>query len=163
MKNKALKQSKPFDEIYTPSNAIDYIKPFLIPGSTIFEPCYGTGNLVKHFSSMGFKIIGNENIDYFNNDIKTSDYDYLITNPPYSNKRKFIKHAIDLNVPFAFLVPLTTLGGKEAHSLFKDSNIQIIIPSKRIQFLENKNGVWFHVIWITRKLNLKNDITFMEI
>jgi type I restriction-modification system DNA methylase subunit len=95
MKNKALQNSKKFDEIYTPLNALEYLIPWLKPNSTIFEPCYGTGNLIRFFQEKEFKTIGNKNIDYFNNDIKPEMYDYLITNPPYSNKRKFIKHAID--------------------------------------------------------------------
>lgn len=46
-------------------------------------------------------------------DFLTRDYefDYLISNPPYSIKDKIIERCIDLGKPSVLLLPIDTLGG----------------------------------------------------
>jgi hypothetical protein len=160
IKNKGLQISNINDEIYTPKYAINPLLKYLDKKWLIWECCYGQGDLKKHFESEGFKVYGNKDNDFFKTNFNC---DIIITNPPYSNKRKFIERAIKLNKKFAFLVPITTLEGKESMKLFKDLRIQIIIPSKRINFLPNKKGSWFAVMWLTCGLNLPKDIVYEEL
>lgn len=42
---------------------------------------------------------------------KHYEFDYLITNPPYSIKDKIIERCIDLGKPSVLLLPIDTLGG----------------------------------------------------
>lgn len=42
---------------------------------------------------------------------KNYEFDYLITNPPYSIKDKIIERCIDLGKPSVLLLPIDTLGG----------------------------------------------------
>ena len=155
-----LMQNKQFDELYTPVESLDSLLPFIDfigVGSVVWECAFGTGVLAKHLEDKGFKVVGNN--DFFNSDYKC---DMIISNPPYSIKRKFIEKAINLNKPFAFLVPITTLEGKKSSELFNNGDIQIIIPNKRIDFLKKGSSSWFAVMWITKGLNLPNQINYFD-
>lgn len=70
-------------------------------------------------------------------DFLTKDYafDYLITNPPYSNKDEIIKRCIDSGKPCVLVLPIESLGGVKRHELFKKTNISIYVPTKRIKFI----------------------------
>ena len=74
-------------------------------------------------------------------DFLTRDYefDYLISNPPYSIKDKIIERCIDLGKPSVLLLPIDTLGGVQRHKLFHRTRIVVYIPTKRIKFI-NENG-----------------------
>lgn len=52
------------------------------------------------------------------NDFLTKDYkfDYLITNPPYSNKDEVIARCIEIGKPCVLVLPIDALGG------YKDTN-----------------------------------------
>lgn len=65
---------------------------------------------------------------------KHYEFDYLITNPPYSIKDKIIKRCIDLGKPSVLLLPIDTLGGVQRHKLFHRTRIGVYIPTKRIKF-----------------------------
>jgi len=149
------------DEIYTPENAIFPLLPFLKKDKVIWECAYGEGDLAKHFQKYGFKVIGNGE-DFFNTDL---DCDYIITNPPYSKKGQFIKRAFELNKPFAFLLPLTTLEGKFRGEIFRENRIQLIIPNKRINFITPNRGKssWFATAWFCGNMNLEKDLNFVEL
>jgi len=93
-----------------------------------------------------------------------TQYDIIITNPPYSIKDKFLKRAFELKKPFMFLLPITALEGKERGEMFKDNGIQLIIPNKRFNFKpEKKSGSWFQTSWFTHGLNLNNDLNFISV
>jgi hypothetical protein len=159
MRNTGLMVSKPFDEIYTPKEAINSIIPYLSKDKVIWECCYGNGDLKRHFEDEGFKVVGEKGEDFFNT---SKVCDVIITNPPYSNKRDFIEEAKKRGIPFAFLVPITTLEGKKSAMIFHNIDIQLIIPKKRINFLEKqgKKGSWFAVMWLTHGLNLPKSINY---
>ena len=40
------------------------------------------------------------------------DYDYIISNPPFSKKDAILKKLYELNKPFAVLMPLNVLQGQ---------------------------------------------------
>ncbi len=161
--NNGLKQSSINDEIYTPPEALNSLLYYcynFLQDKTILECCYGEGDLAKHLTNLQLKVNGSKNVDFFKREYVIEDV--IITNPPYSNKRNFIERALKLDKPFAMLVPLTTLEGKKSNELFSNNEIQIIIPSKRINFLKHKKGSWFAVIWICYKMNLPKQINFYK-
>jgi hypothetical protein len=88
----------------------------------------------------------NDNKDFFA--YEPNNYDIIISNPPYSIKDKVIKRCYELNKPFALLLPLTTLQGKNRFKYFSDG-IEILAFDSRIGFYtkgyENgvKEGNWF--------------------
>lgn len=120
----------------------------------------GGGSLAKIMENKGYKVVSSE--DFFKDN---QECDIIITNPPYSLKEEFLKRAYELNKPFAFLMPLTSLEGKKRGELFRKYGIQLIIPNKRINFITPSgkgSGAWFQTAWFCYKLNLPKDLNFVE-
>jgi hypothetical protein len=86
--------------------------------------------------------------DYLDNDY---DYDYLLTNPPFSIKDKVIEKVLKKGKPAALVLPLDTLGGVKRHALWKEYGYpSVYIPTKRIRFIDGtgagRDKVSFHCI-----------------
>jgi len=153
------------DDFQTPPEALFPLIPFLKPHATIWEPAAGNGNLVRELKRRKFHVIGS--------DIKTGQdfltwspmiyYDYIITNPPYSLKQKFLERCYELRKPFALLLPLTTFETRKRQMLFLKYGIQVIFFDKRINFETpsgRNSGAWFATAWFTNGLNLPKDLLF---
>jgi len=155
------------DECFTPPNAVDVIVPFLPKDKIYWEACYGEGYLAKRLMEHGFTVVGEQYMDCLKE--QPDNWDVWITNPPFSNNKTFVKRAIFLGKPFAFLMRLEHLGGVGAHEVFSKLDIQIIIPKRRIHYInKTKNGYQkgnspFHSIWITWGLGLPKEINYERI
>lgn len=156
-----------FNELYTPPEALVYLIPFLPKDKIYWEACYGLGHLAKELQANGFNVVGDQNIDCLIEQPK--QWDIFITNPPFNGNKKFFKRAIELRKPFCLLCRLEHLGGVEALKLFKDLDIQIVIPEKRINYItpkmmagEKDGGSPFHSIWVTQGLYLPKQINYVE-
>src|ERR1035437_4374669 len=79
---------------------------------TIWDPCCGTGNIVRYLKYRLFDAYGSDKTDL---DFLTQDnpyeFDCIITNPPYSIKDQFLARCYELGKPFALLMPLTAFEG----------------------------------------------------
>ena len=154
------------DELYTPEEAVKVILPY-IPDNVrvIWEPTAITGSkIVSVLEEAGYKVVKShikEGKDFFT--YEPEEYDMIITNPPYSIKDKFLKRAFQLEKPFMFLLPITTLEGKVRGKMFNENKIQVIIPNKRFNFIKEKKGAWFQTSWFCSKVNLKEDIMFLSL
>jgi hypothetical protein len=157
------------NEVYTPECAILPLIPYLDRKKIIWDCAYGGGRLAEHFNKYGFKVVGHKDIDFLEKrNPKESlkwNFDIIITNPPYSEKDKFLKKAFEFGIPFAFLLPTKALGEQRRGDLFRKYGIQLIVPNKRINFEipSNKKSVWFHTSWFCWKLNLPKDLNFVEL
>ena len=155
-----------FNDMYTPPEAMKCIMPFLNDKLFYWEACYGKGHMAETLRENGFKVLaGYENLDCLVEQPKK--WDFWITNPPFNGNKKFIKRAIELGKPFAFLIRLEHLGGVEAMRLLKDLDFQLIIPEKRVNYItpkmlagEKVGGSQFHSVWLTYKLNLPKQINY---
>lgn len=146
------------DELYTPESAINILLPYLKKEWIIWECAYGTGKLAKSLENKGFKVIGYKDERFEEVDIK--DFDCIITNPPFSQKIKFIETCYKWKKPFALLLPLTALEGIRMQKMFKDNGIQILFPRGRIDF-NGKKAPWFYTCWFTSGLNLQKELNFI--
>ena len=64
------------------------------------------------------------------------EYDYLITNPPFSIKDNVIEKCLQSKKPSALVLPIDSLGGKRRHGLYNQYNYPTIyIPSRRINYI----------------------------
>lgn len=163
--SKRKKFKKP-DECYTPKYAINPLLPYLKKELVIWDCAFGSGRLAEHFEKKGFKVVGCDSLDFL--DDKSDNCfksDIIITNPPYSLKDKFLKRCFELGLPFALLLPLTTLEGMKRSAMFRYKNIQLIIPNRRINFEipSGKKSSWFATAWFCWKLNLSNQLNFVEL
>jgi len=157
-----------FNDMYTPPEAMKYIMPFLNKKLLYWECCYGKGHMADELRKNDFAVIGDKSIDCL--ETQPSVYDFIITNPPFYGNKKFIKRAIELKKPFAFLIRLEHLGGVEALRLLKDLDFKIVIPEKRINYItpkmlagEKVGGSPFHSIWLTYKVNLPKQINYIKL
>lgn len=161
-----LMSSKPFDELYTPDEAVKMILKY-IPDNVkvIWEPtAIESSKIVSVLEDAGYIVVKshiNDGKDFFT--YEPDEYDMIITNPPYSIKDNFLRRAYELNKPFMLLLPITTLEGKNRGSMFNQNGIQVIIPNKRFNFMSDKKGAWFQTSWFCNKLNLEKDLIFVSI
>ena len=157
-------QQEKNDELYTPEEAIYPILKYL-DKSKIYWECtdFGESNITKVLKENGFKVVSTnkDELDFLNDTAKFN-FDVIITNPPYSLKNEFLHKCYEYNKPFALLLPITALEGKERNRLYKEKGIEIIVLDKRINFMKNKNNVWFNTSWFCRGIANKQ-LNFEEV
>lgn len=156
-----------FDELYTPFEAVQIILPFIPKHVKKIWECTAIKNseIVKVLEIAGYEVVTThiENGQDFLK-IEPIECDMIITNPPYSLKNAFLEKAFEINKPFMFLLPLTTIEGKERGNMFRENKIDVIIPSKRFNFKpDKKSGAWFQTSWFCYKCNLLNQLNFVEL
>ncbi len=155
------------NDFQTPKEALYPLFPYLRKEWAIWECASGDGNLVEEFKNRGFRVIGTDvkqGFDFLK--YEPLNYDCIITNPPYSIKQKFLERAYNLNKPFAFLLPLTTLETEKRQKLFEEYGVEIIFLNKRINFKTPSgkgSGSWFATAWFTHGLNIGKQINFAKI
>ena len=94
-----------------------------------------------------------------------SDWDILVTNPPYDQKDAFLERAYALGKPFAMLLRLTALEGKARHQMYREHGISVIIPDKYINFGSDHlrhDHCPFSTAWFCWKLKLPAQLNFVE-
>lgn len=144
------------DELYTPEYAFNMLLPFLQKDKRLFECAEGTGQLKKIMQDSGYSVISSK--DFFNDDV--TDFDIIVSNPPYSIKDKFLEKCYTLRKPFALLMPINALEGIKRQELYRKYGIQILLPNKRIDF-NGKGSPWFYTAWFCWNL-LPKDIMFVN-
>jgi len=59
----------------------------------------------------------------------------MISNPPFTNKRKYFERALSFNKPFALIMTNTWLNDAAPKQLFKDKELQLLMFDKRMKFI----------------------------
>jgi hypothetical protein len=153
------------DDFQTPSEALDYLLPYLRRDWIIWECAMGKGNLVKALREKGFTVIGTDILQGYDFLKWTPErFDCIVTNPPYSLKNEFLERCYELRKPFALLLPLTTLETRRRQRLFKEYGVEIIVLPRRINFETPSgkgSGSWFAVAWFTNWLNIGMQLVFV--
>ena len=135
---------------YIPQDKIIW-EPFLL-GNT-------SSKSVEILREMGHNVIGHHSIDFFVEEFG----DIIVSNPPYSIKKKIFARLALLDKPFILVLPISTITKQFVKVLERDK-LQMIIPGNRMQF--EKAGVelsrcWFDTCFLCYKINLDKDITFL--
>lgn len=151
MPPKPLVNSRPYDKLNTPKEAIAPLLPLLYGWEhmPMWECAYGNGQLVGIMQDEGFKVVYKEDHDFLKDD--PVDAHWMLTNPPYSLKAKWLKRANEIGMPWAFLLPITTLGVRACQKELDHENVSVVFLPKRIDFTGG-NAPWFAVAWFTRGL-----------
>lgn len=90
------------DAVYTPDwCAADMVRHFK-PAGRILEPCRGGGAFMRHLPPDADWCEIREGRDFF---AWSDPVDWIITNPPYSITRDFLRHAISVAANIVFLLP----------------------------------------------------------
>lgn len=64
-------------------------------------------------------------------------WDVIISNPPFTNKRKIFERALSFDKPFALMMSNTWLNDSAPKQLFLTRDLQLLMFDKRIKFLNN--------------------------
>ena len=128
------------DEWYTKPETVSLMYSLLEipPNKTVICP-FDTAKI--YFVIQGQK--NNHEMLFGMNDWLNSDYeyDYLITNPPFSIKDDVIEKCLKSRKPSALILPIDALGGKRRHALYAEYGYPTIyIPSRRINYI-SMNGL----------------------
>ena len=128
------------DECYTPDYAVQPILEYIPKDVTVWCP-FDTeeSQFVKQISKTNPVIYSHldKGQDFFQ--YQPSEWDIMISNPPFSNKRKFFEKALSFNKPFALIMTNTWLNDSTPKILFKDKDLQLLMFDKRMEFV-NPNG-----------------------
>jgi hypothetical protein len=138
------------DEWYTNESTVKLMFDLLDikEGSTIMMP-FDTeaSNFVKYAHDL------DATLQYEVNDWLEKDYnyDYLITNPPFSIKDDVIERCLASGKPSVIVLPIDSLGGVRRHSLYKKHSYPTVyIPTKRINYISQDGQAtranYFHSI-----------------
>jgi len=132
------------DLFQTPKYAVDLLIPFIPKNiNRIWECAAGDLKISNVLLELGYHIISSdirnnsEDIMYHNflldKPIDIGETTAIITNPPYSLKRKFYEKCREYEVPFALLIP-ADYSGWIIEAICND-NAEKIIPSRRINYI----------------------------
>lgn len=125
------------DEAYTPAYAIYPLLEYIESDKIIWCP-FDTkdSEFVKILSKTNRVIYShiNNGQDFF--DYEPENWDIIISNPPFKNKRKFFERALSFNKPFALLMTNAWLNDSYSKKVFMNANkqMQLLLFDKRIKF-----------------------------
>ena len=155
------------DDYMTPKYAWENIKHLIPADKIIWEAFYGDGKSGQYLTELGFNVI-HEPIDFFNEE--PDNWDIIVSNPPFSKSKEVMKRLKELDKPFIIIMPSSKINTSYFRE-YKDNGLQIIIPRQRIHFTKLVNGEvpdgWknacaFDCFYYCYKMNLKNDIIWLE-
>ena len=127
--------TKPFqkdDEYMTPKSAWESVAHLIPKDTIVYEAFYGDGRSGEFLRELGFNVI-HEPIDFFKN---TNLGDIVVSNPPFTKKKKVLETLLNVDKPFILLMPLATLSREYFRLLFIDKDFMVALPHKRIQFIK---------------------------
>ena len=135
------------DEKLTPPGAVKLILPYIkhLKGKTIWCPFdKETSEFVRVLSQEGYNVVFShieDGQDFF--EYEPEQWDVIISNPPYKNKRKFFERALSFGKPFALLLPVNILSDAVINQTMKgrEKEFQLLIPSHRIRFRNREDGL----------------------
>ena len=128
------------DECYTPAYGVFPILKYIPKNKIVWCP-FDTkeSEFVKNIPNCIFSHINNGQ-DFY--DYEPSEWDIIISNPPFTNKRKIFERTLSFGKPFALLMSNTWLNDSAPKQLFKNKNLQLLMFDKRIQY-NNNNKITF--------------------
>ena len=135
------------DEWYTQEENVSMIIPYLLRGGYKKILCpfdNAESNFVKVLKENGFEVSYShieDGIDFFNIS-NLSEYDAVVSNPPFSKRDKIFERLFDANIPFALIMNMNGLfDSKTRWKLFKENDFEILVPQGRMKFFNENCGV----------------------
>lgn len=123
------------DECYTLDYAVAPILKYIPKNAIIWCPFDREhSEFVKQISKTNEVVFSHidDGKDFF--EYEPQKWDVIISNPPFSKKRKFFERALSFNKPFALIMTNTWLNDAAPVQLFKDRDLQLLMFSKRMRF-----------------------------
>ena len=132
------------DECYTPLEGVLPILKYIPKNAIVWCP-FDTieSNFVKEIQKTN-KIIHSHidtGQDFF--EYEPKEWDIIISNPPFTNKRKYFERALSFGKPFALIMSLTWLNDAAPKQLFMYKDLQLLMFDKRMKFNGMKTQITF--------------------
>ena len=157
------------DRCQTPPYAMTPLYPYISTDKVILEPAAGQGLMAATLTSHGYKVITGDietGQDFFKHTY--TNWDVLVTNPPYSIKYKWLDRCIELGKPFALLMPGETIYAQKYAKHALKFGFEVLAPSARINFkMPNMGwggrGSTFPTAWFTYGLGVGTPFKYVTI
>ncbi|MEC8551065.1 MAG: tRNA (adenine-N(6)-)-methyltransferase [Pseudomonadota bacterium] len=124
------------DECYTPDYGVEPILKYIPKDATVWCPFDTQESQFVIQISKQNKVIRSHlesGQDFF--DYEPEEWDMIVSNPPFTDKRKFFERALSFNKPFALIMTNTWLNDSAPKQLFKDKDLQLLMFDKRMKFV----------------------------
>ena len=123
------------DECYTPFYGVVPILKYIPKDAKVWCP-FDTidSEFVKQISKQNEVVFTHLR---YNQDFLTyepDNWNVIVSNPPFTNKRKFFERALSFNKPFALIMTNTWLNDSAPKQLFKEKDLQLLMFDKRMKF-----------------------------
>jgi hypothetical protein len=120
------------DECYTPYYGVIPILKYIPEDAIVWCP-FDTkeSEFVKQIPNNVYSHI-NTGQDFFT--YEPDNWDVIVSNPPFTDKRKFFERALSFNKPFALIMTNAWLNDSAPKQLFKDKDLQLLMFDKRMMF-----------------------------
>ena len=133
------------DEMYTPNYAVLPILEYIEKDWVVWFP-FDTkcSEFVREISKTNRVIFSHiDNGEDFYEHEPTEHWDCLISNPPFTNKRRIFERALSFNKPIALLMSNTWLNDKYSKWVFyeSDRDMQLLMFDKRIKYIKPNGEV----------------------
>ena len=123
------------DEMYTPAYGVEPILEYIPERAIVWCPFDKEhSEFVKQVSKQNPVVHShlNDGKDFFL--YEPDEWDVIVSNPPFTKKRKFFERALSFNKPFALIMANTWLNDSAPKQLFKDRELQLLMFDKRMRF-----------------------------
>ena len=159
MKSQPNRNYKSDDEVMTPEYLAEALVNHFNPSGKILEPCKGTGNFLKFLpkDSLWCEISEGKNFFDFNDKV-----DWIMTNPPWSQIRKFLQHSMEISENVCFLFTINHLWTKARIRDIKEAGFGI----KEIVIFDTPDNfppLGFQVGMIHLQAKYSGDIIFSDL
>jgi hypothetical protein len=152
------------DEFYTFKKDWERIEQYIPKDKVVWE-AFSNGQFegVEYLTSICQEVKCNTG-DFFQNNYG----EVIITNPPFSIKRKVLQRLKELNKPFICILPTLSLQTKYMKDIFGDE-LQVIFPTKKMFFYKWINGekvtynkLSYYCCYICWKMELPQDMILLN-
>lgn len=157
--NTIRQKSKRNDDYETPKVAYELLLPYINPAQIIWDPFYCEGLCKRFMNELGFSRFINQPQDAY--ETHPEEFDVIVTNPPFSQKKKAVEYLLSFNKPTFILLPISCLATQWMQKL--NETFKLIVPPKRIHFLldgEQTKENTFDCAWFYFGTHLRNEIIF---
>jgi hypothetical protein len=150
------------DDYETTEEIWKMVYPYMKNFDSLYEPFYCSGKSGEILKSFGFNVI-HQDEDFFTNYMR-HDYDLIVSNPPFSIKKKVFDVLHKINKPFIMISPVSIITKLFFREKYEDEDITILIPQRRLQFSKKGEDLkrnWFDCIFVCYNLGLEKQIIFL--
>jgi len=138
---------------------IQFVKTCVPNLTRVFEPCVGHGAIADILAQHGYDITVrrdkytlDESIDFLTDELPDkSEYDIIITNTPFQNKKAFLSRLMETEKPFCAIFPLEIL---TCYRDIDNKGFGFLIPKKAMKFMRDGKVVEpCACIWVLGNFN----------